>query len=126
MSQVLIEQQVLGTLEIDGDPPASVQVEQISATILEVAQQGPAGPTGSTGAPGAPGSPGPPGTDATYVHDQGAPSAVWTINHNLGKRPAVFAENSAGDDVIGEIDHPSANQTVLTFSAATGGKAFLN
>lgn len=120
-----IVQEVLGTLTLE-DTGQTVHVVQETADVVAVAEQGPPGPAGANGAAGPVGPVGPAGTDATYVHDQGAPSTVWTINHNLGKRPAVFVENSAGDDMIGEIDHPTVNQTVLTFSASTGGKAFLN
>jgi hypothetical protein len=61
-----------------------------------------------------------------YVHIQSTPAAVWTINHNLGKYPAVSIVDSANDEVMSEVNYTSTNQVVLTFSAAFSGKAFLN
>lgn len=61
-----------------------------------------------------------------YTHNQGVASAVWTINHPLGKRPAVFVEDSSGDDVEGDVSHPSTSQVVITFSAPFSGVAYLS
>ena len=61
-----------------------------------------------------------------YVFTQSTPAAVWTINHDLGKYPAVSIVDSANDEVIGEVHYTSTSQVVITFSAAFSGKAFLN
>lgn len=61
-----------------------------------------------------------------YVFTQSTPATVWTINHDLGKYPAVNIVDSANDEVIGEVKYNSTSQVVLTFSAAFSGKAFLN
>lgn len=61
-----------------------------------------------------------------YVFTQSTPAAVWTINHDLGKYPAVNIVDSANDEVIGEVHYTSTSQIVITFSAAFSGKAFLN
>jgi hypothetical protein len=61
-----------------------------------------------------------------YVHIQSIPATVWTIDHNLGKYPAVSIVDSANDEVMSEVNYTSTNQVVLTFSAAFSGKAFLN
>jgi hypothetical protein len=61
-----------------------------------------------------------------YVFTQSTPETVWTINHDLGKYPAVSIVDSANDEVMGEVKYNSTSQVVLTFSAAFSGKAFLN
>ena len=61
----------------------------------------------------------------TYLHSQASPSTTWTINHNLGSTPAVTVTDSAGEECEGEVDHPTLNQTVITFSAAFSGTARL-
>jgi len=61
-----------------------------------------------------------------YVFTQSTPAAVWTINHDLEKYPAVSIVDSANDEVIGEVHYTSTSQVVITFSAAFSGKAFLN
>lgn len=65
-------------------------------------------------------------TDRTYRHVQGASSNVWTVNHNLGCRPAVTAVDSSGTVVNGRIEYVNDNTLTLSFSAAFNGEAYLN
>lgn len=67
-----------------------------------------------------------PSTDSTFLHQQQVPSAVWTINHNLGKEPSVTVIDSAEQEVQGDVTYPTINQVVITFSAPFGGRARLN
>jgi hypothetical protein len=62
---------------------------------------------------------------AAYVHNQGTPATTWTINHNLGFRPAVELLDSGSQEIDGAISHPTVNQTVITLSPATAGLARL-
>lgn len=84
------------------------------------------------GPPGPPGPQGPEGGlavgsgDLHYEHTQSVPSSTWDITHNLHKRPAVLVEDSAGDEVEGEIDFVTTDRLVITFSAAFSGRAILN
>lgn len=59
------------------------------------------------------------------VHNQSVPATVWTIDHNLGQRPSVTVFDTNGDECLGDVDHPTANQTVINFSAAFAGTARL-
>lgn len=59
------------------------------------------------------------------VFDQPTPSATWTINHGFGAKPTVTVTDTAGDECIGEVTHPTLNQTVITFSAPFAGTARL-
>lgn len=65
-------------------------------------------------------------SDVTYVHTQSIPAAIWNINHNLDKFPAVAVEDSGGSWVIGNVDYIDSNNITLTFVGAFGGKAYLN
>jgi len=69
-----------------------------------------------------------PGQDEinSYIHEQNSPSAVWTINHNLTKYPAVVLVDNDDDVIYGEVNYESNNTIVITLSAAISGKAFLN
>lgn len=71
-----------------------------------------------------------PPTDATgdlhFVHTQIAASTVWTINHNLGKRPSVMVVDSGDNEVVGDVHYVDANNLTISFTTAFGGKAFLN
>lgn len=71
---------------------------------------------------------GSPGDVPGYVHIQSVPSNTWTIDHNLGRKPAgIRVEDSVGDIWYPDrIEDPSLNQTILMFGVVTfGGKAFL-
>lgn len=61
-----------------------------------------------------------------YTHNQNAVSNSWVINHNLGFRPNVTVQDSAGTTYEGEIHHTSANSLTVSFSAAFSGKAYLS
>jgi hypothetical protein len=65
-----------------------------------------------------------PGPGGSYLHNQDVPSDTWVIVHNLGFFPSVRIEDTAGDDIEGDLTHDSANQTTATFSAAIAGKAY--
>jgi hypothetical protein len=65
-------------------------------------------------------------SSSTTVVDQGTAATNWVINHNLNKYPSVWAKNSAGDQIIGQIVYTNLNSLTLVFSAATSGTAYLN
>ncbi len=66
------------------------------------------------------------GLDLTYTHTQSSASALWTITHNLGKRPSCQIFDSAGDEVEGNIRQLTNNSLQITFSAPFSGVAYLN
>jgi hypothetical protein len=72
-------------------------------------------------------APGPqgPAVEIFYVHTQGSPSAVWTINHNLGGQPTAVVLDSAGTQCEGTFSYPTINQMVITFTAAFSGTAYV-
>jgi len=75
-------------------------------------------------------APGPQGSSGTpaqvfYTHTQNTPSAVWTINHNLGGNPTAVVLDSAGTQCEGTFSYPSVNQMVITFTAAFSGVAYV-
>lgn len=61
-----------------------------------------------------------------YVHDQPVASTVWTVIHNLNGQPNVTTVDTSGQEIEGTVTWPDANTVVITFSAATGGKAYLS
>jgi hypothetical protein len=62
---------------------------------------------------------------AAYTHTQSSASAIWTINHNLGFRPTVTLLDDGGQQYFARVDHPAANQTVVTHLTPTTGSARL-
>ena len=64
--------------------------------------------------------------DRHHTHKQAQAAKVWTVAHNLGKRPAVTVVDSAGTVVIGEVDYLDDNTVRLTFCAAFSGTEYFN
>ena len=60
------------------------------------------------------------------LNAQGTPSTVWTIVHNLDKRPSATVVDTAGTVVSGEISYVSNNEIEINFHNAFSGKAYLN
>ena len=71
------------------------------------------------------GPPGPPGSSSTasFEHAQSSASDTWTVNHNLGFRPAVSVLSVGGKEMWAEVIHTSVNQFVAYFDAPTTGIA---
>ena len=66
------------------------------------------------------------GTASTvYTHAQVVAAAIWTINHNLGLRPAVSILDSGGNEVEADVVHTSANQLLIRFAIPISGLARL-
>jgi hypothetical protein len=61
----------------------------------------------------------------TYVHEQTAPSNLWTIDHHLGIEPDVDIVLPGGAQVESFVQHPTTEQTVISLSAALTGRAYL-
>ena len=64
--------------------------------------------------------------DLSYVHDQGVPNSVWTINHNLNKYPSAIAVDTAKAVMMGQIDYINLNNLTITFNASFSGEAYIN
>ena len=88
---------------------------------------GATGSTGSTGATGATGATGPAGPTQPlfYTHNQGVPSANWSITHSLNGYPSVVVMDSANNQTEGAITYTSVNTMSIAFSAAFAGTAYL-
>ncbi len=64
--------------------------------------------------------------DASFVFAQNTPSANWTINHPLNKRPSVTVVDSASNIVEGHLTYIDNNTITITFSSGFSGSAYLN
>ena len=92
------------------DEVVSEQVVELE--ILEIGIQGPPGPPGANGAIG-----------GAYEHIQAVASDTWTVNHNLGYRPAASLLTVGGKEMWAEVIHTSANQFIAYFDSPTTGVA---
>ena len=65
--------------------------------------------------------------DKTFVYQQtNAATLVWTITHNLNKKPSVTIVTATDTTVVGEVTYNNNNQLTVTLSSANSGKAYLN
>lgn len=64
--------------------------------------------------------------DKNYLHTQSVVSDEWVINHNLNKYPSVTVIDSAGNEVIGDVEHIDKNNLKIKFASGFTGKATLN
>lgn len=93
---------LLGSLSPDEDQQVEVQIRDMTPAQLGITD------------------------DRHHTHKQAQAAKVWTVAHNLGKRPAVTVVDSAGTVVIGEVDYLDDNTVRLTFCAAFSGTAYFN
>lgn len=63
--------------------------------------------------------------DKNYVQNFIASSFV-TVNHNLNKIPSINVIDSAGDEVVGQVQHLNTNAATLTFNAPFSGQVTCN
>lgn len=66
------------------------------------------------------------GNDLNFVYTQVAPSATWSVPHNLGKFTSVEVVDSGGSVIIPNISYIDSNNVTLSFGSATSGKAYFN
>ena len=55
------------------------------------------------------------------LFQQLTPSSVWTIDHNLGRHPAVTVQDINGEEIIADVQHTSLNQIVITHNTSITG-----
>lgn len=64
--------------------------------------------------------------DKSYTHAQTTAATVWTIPHNLGKRPSVSVVDTLEEEVWPDVKYIDDNTVQITHGAAYAGKAYLN
>jgi len=64
--------------------------------------------------------------DKSFIFEQGISSDVWEIQHNLDKYPAISIVDTAGNEIIANIQYINRNNVKITMTSAFKGKAYLN
>lgn len=105
------------TISVEAAETASVTItEATRPDVTVVSSSAPKIVVGGAGGSG----------DIHYVFSQDIPSALWTITHNLNKKPSVTVVSSADIVMYGDITYLNTNKLTVTFSAPFSGKAYLN
>lgn len=53
-------------------------------------------------------------------------SNIVAVNHGLGKYPAVSVMDSAGEEVVGEVDYLDVNSLIVKFTYPFSGRVICN
>lgn len=61
---------------------------------------------------------------STYTHPQPIPAAVWTVAHNLGRRPAVQVVDHLGALLISDVHHESDDILTIIHGAPMIGAVY--
>lgn len=64
--------------------------------------------------------------DKHFAYEWRIPMAEVSIAHNLGKRPSVTVIDTAGNELLGNIEYEDENNLTIIFSAPVRGTAYLN
>lgn len=109
---IAVVNEVTGIIELT---PTPTQVARTIETegYVEFYQQGPQGPAGPAG--------------ASFVHNQIAPAATWTIVHNLNTvlSTVLLIDSIPGEPVYTDVTYPDLNTVVVTWPSPESGKAYL-
>ena len=62
----------------------------------------------------------------TYTYEQGVASAIWEIQHNLGRHPSVVVVDSANSVIEPDVEYVDENNIIVRFVGETTGTAYLN
>jgi len=62
----------------------------------------------------------------TFIYEQVTPASTWVITHNLDKYPSVTIIDNYNRQFEGHVEYKDNNTIIVTLSAPTKGKAYLN
>lgn len=99
--------------------PIAVETRQVDVFVDTYGSPGQKGDKGDQGDPGPPGP-----SDLAYKHTQAMPLTTWVVQHDMGRRPSVHAEDAAGTVIHGSVVHMSDNLLLLSFRMAITGTAY--
>lgn len=60
------------------------------------------------------------------THIQTTPATIWTINHNLGKKPSVTVQDENENSITGVVKYTDNDNLTITFLTNKTGSAYLN
>lgn len=66
------------------------------------------------------------GDRTTYTHEQTAPAEVWTVPHNLSRKPAVTVVDMLGEQLLSDVRFVDDDIVQITHSAPTIGRVYCN
>lgn len=67
-----------------------------------------------------------PAGGASYQHTQATPAAIWTVAHNLGRRPSVSVTDHLGNLVLPDVAYVDDDIVQVTHGVPLTGYAYCN
>lgn len=64
--------------------------------------------------------------DKNYVHEHNIAEKIWHVTHNLNKYPTAIVIDSAGNEIICDIEYVDTNTCIISMNAPFKGKAIFN
>jgi hypothetical protein len=64
--------------------------------------------------------------NAWFEYYQATPSSLWTIDHYLGKHPAVTTTDLSGKEFVGTVSYINNDTVTVKFTPGKAGYAYLN
>lgn len=58
-----------------------------------------------------------------YLHTQSSPSDIWNIHHGLGRPVQVRCKNASDENIVGEVNDDTMDDTSIAFTIAVDGTA---
>ena len=106
---VVAVQKVVHTVQVAGAAAVAVVKEQ-TVQVVTVGTQGPVGG----------------GAGGTYSHSQSIAGAVWTVPHNLNRRPNVTTTDNLDRVIVGDVAYIDSNIVQITHGSALTGFAYFS
>lgn len=112
MSTVRLIEQPPSVVRLIGEAGEVVRVLADAPSVVRVMAVGTQGPAGAG--------------VATPFEQNFAAAASWTVNHNLGRRPAsVRVLTPGGVEAEADVTEISLNQVIVSFAAPQAGRAIV-
>ena len=102
--------------ELDMATTAAAQARAALALAIAAAERAEAAAGGGGVSPGG----------ASFTHSQASPSSVWTVPHNLARRPSITVTDHLGNVVLSDVLYVDNNIVQVSHGAPIAGFAYCN
>ena len=108
MDTAVVLSELTHLVEIEG-VAATLVVREAVIDVVSVAEQGPPG-----------------GSFASYTHTQASALAVWTVPHNLNRKPGVTVVDNLDQRIEPDVAYVDMNTVRVSHGTALTGKVYCN
>jgi hypothetical protein len=117
---LVVEQTRTVLVEIEGG--GTTVVTDGPEIVLDVTMPGIQGPPGPTGPEGPQGPVGPAGAARERTYEFAVPQIVWEATHDIVVTPSVYAYDTSGNLVEGDVAYPTPSTVRVAFAWPMAGR----